>query len=255
MKTLTTLISLFLVLAMAGCSDDDTGTTTQDGGALSDGGVKPDSGKADGMAADQKAKPDAAPGATLKQLAAWMTGGFDSSKQAKANPSYYNITLVMKRTWKSSKKAGLWLYVEQSVTGSQPYRQRVYFLEDLGGGKFSSKVYDFKTAADKTAAIGSWSKDDPLSNLSESDIVEKTGCAVILKWDAAAKKFTGGTVGKKCLSTLSGASYASSRVDVFKGKLTSWDQGFDSNDSQVWGATAGGYVFDLVKDMDTDLAK
>ena len=55
MKTLTTLISLFLVLAMAGCSDDDTGTTTQDGGALSDGGVKPDSGKADGMAADQKA--------------------------------------------------------------------------------------------------------------------------------------------------------------------------------------------------------
>ena len=247
MKTLIALIPI--CFALAGCSDDDVGHLAPDSG------VPTDSSRADGEAADQKATPDAASPATLKQLAAWMTGGFDSSKQGKSDPTYYNITLVMKRIWTSSKKAGYWLYVEQSVTGSQPYRQRVYLLEDLGAGKFSSKVFDFKNAADKAAATGSWSKVAPLNNLTESDIVEKTGCEVILTWDAVKKRFTGGTVGKKCLSTLSGASYASSKVDVFKGKLTSWDQGFDSAGAQVWGATAGGYVFDLVKDMDTDLDK
>jgi hypothetical protein len=32
-------------------------------------------------------------------------------------------------------------------------------------------------------------------------------------------------------------------VTLDQGQLLSWDQGFDSENKQVWGATKGGYVF------------
>jgi hypothetical protein len=51
-------------------------------------------------------------------------------------------------------------------------------------------------------------------------------------------------VGKGCGSTLNGASYATSEVLLESTLLLSWDRGFDARDQQVWGATAGGYVFD-----------
>jgi len=46
-----------------------------------------------------------------------------------------------------------------------------------------------------------------------------------------------------CKSTLRGATYATSSVSVHADKIMSWDQGYDSSGNQVWGATAGGYVF------------
>jgi len=33
------------------------------------------------------------------------------------------------------------------------------------------------------------------------------------------------------------------KLSLKKGELISWDQGFDANDKQVWGATKGGYIF------------
>ncbi len=245
MRTLS--LTLAMILAFAGCSDDDT-SPGADTGAVLDGAA------ADAGAPDSGNKPDAGSSAAqLRQLAAWMTGGFSSAAQSKADATYYDITLVMKRIWKGSNKPGYWLYVEQSVTGSQPYRQRVYYLEASAAGKLTSHVYDFKNAADKAAAIGAWKDADPLKSLDETALTLKSGCGVILGWDAANKKFTGATDGKKCASSLSGASYATSKVDVTARKLTSWDQGFDSSDAQVWGAVKGPYAFDLIKDMDTDL--
>lgn len=231
---------LITLLALAGCSDDDAPAGVADSAVAADGGA-PDTSPPDSSAVDR-----------LAQLAAWMTGGFSSAKQAQSDPTYYDVTLVMKRIWAKSKKPGYWLYVEQAITGSKPYRQRVYYLEDKGG-KLVSRVFDFKDPARRAAAVDSWKQADPLDTLGEADLVEKTGCGVVLTFDTAGAMFGGATEGKQCLSTLSGASYATSKVQVSKGKMTSWDQGFDSSDKQVWGAVAGPYVFDLVKDMDTDL--
>jgi len=56
--------------------------------------------------------------------------------------------------------------------------------------------------------------------------------------------FEGGTVGEGCESTLSGATYATSEVTLDASTLESWDRGYDAEGTQVWGATAGPYVFD-----------
>ena len=55
--------------------------------------------------------------------------------------------------------------------------------------------------------------------------------------------YAGGTDGKSCPSDLRGAKYATTKITMKKGELISWDQGFDANDKQVWGATKGGYIF------------
>ena len=74
-----------------------------------------------------------------------------------------------------------------------------------------------------------------------ADITERDGCAVHLDWDG--NQFDGGTVGSDCRSTLRGASYATSEVTMDETEIRSWDRGYDDQDTQVWGAEAGPYIF------------
>ncbi len=63
------------------------------------------------------------------------------------------------------------------------------------------------------------------------------------RYTSAAEGFEGSTVGEGCASSLRGTSYATSEVFVADGVLASWDRGFDPRGRQVWGATAGPYLF------------
>jgi CpeT protein len=56
--------------------------------------------------------------------------------------------------------------------------------------------------------------------------------------------YEGSTLGKECLSSLRGATYATSKVKIDEKMILSWDQGWDNADKQIWGATKGGYIFD-----------
>ncbi|MBW2530752.1 MAG: chromophore lyase CpcT/CpeT [Deltaproteobacteria bacterium] len=232
-------LTLFVAL-MAGCSADDGGNTL-------------DSGVADGAAAiDVGLPPDSAVPDRLQQLAAWMTGSFSSEQQALQNPAFYHITLAMKRIW-SDTPDGYWLYVEQAVAGQLPYRQRVYRLEQAGNGVLTSKVYEFASAQLAQKAVGAWQQPAPLAAMSEQDLVEKVGCAVHMRWDDAAQRFSGATKPKQCATTYQGATYTESEVSVTSARLTSWDRGFNDSGTQVWGATQGPYAFDKVQDLDTEL--
>ncbi len=170
-----------------------------------------------------------------------MIGSFDSKKQSEADSSYYHISLHMYPIWKN--REGTWLYVEQAEADTQdkPYRQRVYQLTALADGTIKSSIFTLK---DQDRFIGKWEEPGFFSQSSANSLlVERSGCAVIMK-RVDATTFEGATVGKNCLSTLSGASYATSKVTISADRIESWDQGFDSNDEQVWGAEKGGYVFD-----------
>ena len=72
---------------------------------------------------------------------------------------------------------------------------------------------------------------------------KKEGCEVILNRDSR-NTYVGSTGIKTCPSELRGASYASSKVSITERGMVSWDQGFNKDNIQVWGATKGGYVFD-----------
>ncbi|MEM8926683.1 MAG: chromophore lyase CpcT/CpeT [Bacteroidota bacterium] len=177
----------------------------------------------------------------VKELFELMQGSFNSEKQSLADSTYYNISLHMYPIW---KEKGNWLYVEQAMNSMQdkPYRQRVYEVKRNEKGQLASYVY---TLPNDSLWIAKWKTPKAFDNLSKENLELRKGCEVLLtkKSDSA---FVGKTRDGTCESTLRGASYAMSKVEITSKGITSWDQGFDSEGQQVWGATEGGYVFDKI---------
>lgn len=180
---------------------------------------------------------------SIEELMGMMTGSFNSAEQEAADSSYYNISLHMYPIWES--REGNWLYVEQALNKMQdkPYRQRIYRVELTGGQTFKTAVYALTNPDD---AIGKWESPAWFDQFDESILDEREGCGVYLI-KTALNSYQGSTKKGECKSSLRGASYAISEVIISEGVIYSWDQGFDENDKQVWGATKGGYVFRLVE--------
>lgn len=178
--------------------------------------------------------------AQLDTLLTYMTGSFSSAGQAAADSDYFDISLHMYPIW-SEDKSAKWLYVEQALTSrpDAPYRQRVYKVEILPDGRFASHVF---TLPKPEEAIGAWKQAAALAHWSPDSLEIRVGCTVFLARDGQA--FSGATHESDCGSTLRGAAYATSKVSVFRDRIESWDQGFDSAGVQVWGAEKGGYRFD-----------
>jgi len=88
---------------------------------------------------------------------------------------------------------------------------------------------------------GAWKEEFPLQNLTPDSLVERSGCAIILKPDK--NYFSGSTIDKNCSSQLCSAAYATSEVVIEENAITSWDRGFNADDKQVWGAESGPYIF------------
>jgi hypothetical protein len=175
----------------------------------------------------------------LNQFVDLLHGTFSSEAQSKEDTTYFNISLVMVPIWKE-RTDGQWMYVEQAMATKldKPYRQRVYRLRHPGENTFTSDIYTIKNAL---AYAGLQNDKIKLQKLSIDSLELKDGCTVTMIKNNDV--YAGGTDGKSCSSDLRGARYATTKINLKKGELISWDQGFDANDKQVWGATKGGYIF------------
>ncbi len=188
---------------------------------------------------ERKIENDAPVDAEVKSLFALMQGSFNSEKQSLADSTYYNISLHMYPIW---EEKGNWLYVEQAMNSMQdkPYRQRIYEVKRNEKGQLASYVY---TLPNDSLWIGKWKTPEAFNDLSKGNIELRKGCEVLLT-KKSDSHFVGKTQNGTCESTLRGASYAMSAVKITSSGIESWDQGFDPEGKQVWGATKGGYVFD-----------
>ena len=168
----------------------------------------------------------------------WLLGRFDSRTQSLTNPQYFAIEVQACRVSAPTLGARV-LYLEQSRVGMAPYRQRVYVVEAEGttGNGAVSRVFELN---DPMRFVGLCA-DPSGTTFSADDVIERAGCAVHLTWQN--DRFNGATTGRECESTLMGASYATSEVELRANGFTSWDRGFDVSGRQVWGATAGPYQF------------
>jgi hypothetical protein len=175
----------------------------------------------------------------LEHLAQLMIGKFSSEAQSKKDTNYFNISLIMTPIW-SERTDGKWLYVEQAMSSKldKPYRQRVYHLQHPSQNTFTSDIYTLKDALSFAGLQDDKAKMDKL-NFGVIDL--KVGCTVTLTQQK--NNYQGGTDTDKCPSELRGAKYATTKIALKKGELISWDQGFDAEGKQVWGATLGGYIF------------
>ncbi|MEY4118526.1 MAG: phycocyanobilin lyase CpcT [Planctomycetota bacterium] len=187
-----------------------------------------------------------APSATVARM---LAGSYSSAEQSKADPEFFEVHLKMAPIW-TDRTDGHWLYVEQAMSTAldKPYRQRIYNVIDAGDGAVLSLVYELPNAAER---IGAWRDPSVFDADSPERLTKRDGCAIRLESKNGAKEalWVGSTNGKECLSSLRGATYATSEVRMTAGRLETWDRGFDANDQQVWGAKKGPYVF--VKDAAT----
>lgn len=176
----------------------------------------------------------------MKVLLSRMTGSFSSEEQSKQDSSYFHIILHMKQVW-TSKTDGFWLYVEQAVAAARnkPYRQRIYHVYKQDDTTFVSKVYEMKNPSQY---IGAWEDESKLQSLSTDSLIDRQGCAIYLHKNKDGN-FYGSTPGKECLSSLRGATYATSEAVIYADRLETWDRGWNKEDKQVWGAVKGGYIF------------
>ncbi len=174
----------------------------------------------------------------LAEFASQLSGAFDSSAQASENPQYYDVSLQACQI-EVDGLDGITLYVEQALSDQldSPYRQRVYQLTQINKSEVRSEIFELLRPV---GMIGHCSEISELE-LSTDDIVLKEGCAVELEWNG--KGFDGQTAIGTCLSDMNGATYATSVVETSPEMISSWDQGWDSNDEQVWGAEDGPYIF------------
>ncbi|MCW5920896.1 MAG: chromophore lyase CpcT/CpeT [Saprospiraceae bacterium] len=178
--------------------------------------------------------------ADLGTLVAWMIGDFSSEAQSLRDSDFLDIRLHIRPIWLADR-ANYWLYVEQATAAAEdkPYRQRIYKVEREGRKGFVSIVY---TLPEPAKWAGAYKNPSSFDQLEPSDLTLREGCAVFLEKQKNGA-FVGATRGEGCESNIRGAKYASSKVTITKDMLLSWDQGFDAQGQQVWGATKGGYEF------------
>ncbi|MCC7466350.1 MAG: chromophore lyase CpcT/CpeT [Saprospiraceae bacterium] len=176
----------------------------------------------------------------LAMLVQYMVGDFSSLEQSKKDSAFFDIRLHIRPIW-TSDAGNHWLYVEQATATaeSKPYRQRIYKVERDGRKGFKSIVY---TLPDQAKWAGKYHTPEVFDALKPSDLSLREGCTVFLERQKNGS-FTGSTKGDGCESNLRGAKYATSTVTITDKMLLSWDQGFNENGEQVWGATKGGYEF------------
>ncbi len=182
----------------------------------------------------------------FEKLTTMMQGSYNSYAQSVADSAnFYNISLHMYPIWEGKEEGVQYLYVEQALNSMQdkPYRQRIYRVEEIEEGVFSSAVYTFPNPEE---AVFKWKTPEYFNKYTPEDLIAREGCAVILK-KVSDTNFTGSTVDRECKSELRGATWASSIVSVYPDRIESWDQGFNDAGEQVWGAVISGYVFDKLK--------
>lgn len=196
-------------------------------------------------------KPHAAPacvGCDLAELVGHMSGSFASTEQSQRDKEYFDIRLHMTPIWpQHSSPEVKWLYVEQAMATAldKPYRQRIYRITegaaDFGGRPvFVSEV--FELPGDPLGFAGAYAAPKAFDKLAPDALTARDGCQVFLT-RIEPGIYEGGTVGTNCPSSLRGASYATSKAHIDSTGLYTWDQGFDKDGKQVWGAVKGGYEF------------
>ncbi|MDZ4750473.1 MAG: chromophore lyase CpcT/CpeT [Flavobacteriales bacterium] len=182
----------------------------------------------------------------MKTLARAMAGEFSSERQSEEDSAYFNIVLRMRPIWKK-RKDGNWFYVEQSVFSAQekPYRQRIYHLYRQDDSTAVSQVYELPNPENYVLA---WKNTKILDGLSIDSLNSRQGCAIYIR-KKVKDIFEGSTPEKHCLSSLRGATYATSEVEILPNLIRSWDRGWDASDKQVWGAEKGPYIFVKLKKL------
>jgi len=184
----------------------------------------------------------AQPDEEIELMTNWFTGTYTSSGEeyGTENNQFSELEIMrVVRIWEHKEDA--WLYLEQSAENSpeKPYRQWILRIEESQENLYMVEphVYigDKPLAGNREATyIGNHVKMDELDVLS--------GCEFFVDYDGFVA-FSGSTVENFCDTDIQGASILKIKFNLMEHKIDWWEQGFDDEGKQLWGAGAKPLVF------------
>jgi hypothetical protein len=182
-------------------------------------------------------------------LARWLPGRYDTFAQAaadeSANSGYRHVRAELRILRLADGAIGMEasqavFYLEQSLAGQPPYRQRILVLARDAVG--IAELLDYKIL-DPGDVAGADLK--TIEGLSPSRLARESGCEV--RWIRVDTHLFKGSAGasRSCRSALRGATHVISYSELTPTTLTSLDQGFDDSGAHKWGPPPGvvGHIF------------
>jgi len=182
-------------------------------------------------------RPPGAAEGRAAEVAAWLTGTFETAEPAAANGTPETVRIVIVAVPKSRIASGaLVLYREQAVAPKldEPSQQRFLRLEEEGDA-VRIRAFDPK---DPLIVRGKWRDPSTLALYGVDDVREKPGCAMLLK--KSADRWEGGTQGTSCPSAGGAAGTMTSTLILSRDGFIQWDRRFDEKGRQTWASTEGG---------------
>jgi hypothetical protein len=178
------------------------------------------------------------------EVAAWLTGTFDSKDPAPVGGAA-RIVIVSVPKSRIANGAAV-LYREQAAAPKldEPSFQRFYRLEE-DGEVVRLRAFDPK---DPLIVRGKWRDPSALALYGANDVREKPGCEIALKkvgerWEGGTPEGMQATAQAACPSSVRNAVRMASSVILSKDELMQWDRGFDEKGKQTWGSLDSGTRF------------
>ncbi|MEX0271895.1 chromophore lyase CpcT/CpeT [Leptolyngbyaceae cyanobacterium UHCC 1019] len=198
------------------------------------------------------------PSPNLLTLASYLTGEFENSKQAAAEPVWYVHLRLWQRPVALFGEDSITLFAEQaSVMNLQnPYRQRLMRLQPASESLQALQIqyYEFK---DPTSVKGAGSNPDVLKSIALEQIRVLPGCILNVRLGEGDRFIAKPPEEARCCFSYQGeVRQVILGFEASANQYLTYDKGIDPKSNKaLWGAMMGPYQYTKTQDYSDELSK
>lgn len=179
----------------------------------------------------------------VQEVVSHLVGIMDTSAQSQVNSKRVNVQMTTCKVQLKDEVNSVYLYQEQALATKldQPYRQRILKIISLENNQVESKAYKL---TNETQFINFCNQSESNKILQKTDLTESI-CSVFLR--PVVTIYIGETPPEGCSANVRGAVKITNKIILHSQGMDTFDQGFDAEGKQVWGAVNDSYQFRWVK--------
>jgi hypothetical protein len=180
----------------------------------------------------------------VEEVVSHLVGIMDTSAQSRVNSQRVNVQMTTCKVQLTDDLNSVYLYQEQALSNklNQPYRQRILKIIPLENNIVESKAYKL---IDEKQFINFCKQSEGDKMLQKTDLTESI-CSVFLR--PVVSIYIGETPPKGCVANVRGAVKITNKIILHSQGMDTFDQGFDAEGKQVWGAVNDSYQFRWVNE-------
>lgn len=175
----------------------------------------------------------------VEEVVSHLVGIMDTSAQSKLNPQRVNVQMTTCKVQLNDDLNSIYLYQEQALGNklNQPYRQRILKIIPLENNVVESKAYKL---TNEQEFINFCNQSESSKILQKTDLSESI-CSVFLR--PVVSIYIGETPSEGCVANVRGAVKITNKIILHSQGMDTFDQGFDAEGKQVWGAVNDSYQY------------